>query len=102
MRSVDREQEWAKRLARVGEWVEAIEDGRGAEGLEGAEVQEVRIKLNTREEGDTLIVVKATDGVRDFVAFVGALTASEALLTWRKRSMTTGLRWREDKPWGEG
>lgn len=101
MRSVDREREWAKRLARVGEWVEALEEGRGAEGLEGAHMQELRIKLNTREEGDTLIIAKATDGVKDYVAFVGALTATEALLTWRKRSMTTGLRWREDQPWQE-
>lgn len=102
MRDVEREKAWAGRVRRIGEWVDSLEAGSGAKALENGRVLEVRIKTNAREEGDTLIVVKATDGTGVFVAFVGARTAGEAMLAWRRRESGKGLVWREDRPWGEG
>lgn len=101
MRKQAIEAAWQKRLVRVGEFLEAIEEGRGTEGLEDARVLEVRILTNQRDAGDTLLVIKAREGDQQYVAFVGARNVGEAILTWRQRAGKKGLKWRPDKPWGE-
>ena len=101
MRNVDKERDWAKRLQRIGEWVEHLEKGLHPGGLEDGRVKEVRALLNTRDMGDTLLVIKAHDEAGDWVAFVGGRNLAEALLTWRQREGAKGLKWKEDRPWGE-
>lgn len=100
MRDVEEEAGQDRRQARIGEFVEAIERGRGLKGLPGGVVNEVRMLTNKREAGDALLVVKASAGGERWVAFVGARNVGEAMLTWRQKDRGKGLRWRKDKPWG--
>lgn len=99
MRDADLEAAEAKRQRRVGEWLEAIHEGRGCTGLRGGVLREVRFKMPAVEDPMVLMVVKATDETGDSIAFVGAPTVSAALLAWRKRDGGAGLKWREDVPW---
>ena len=101
MRNQEREAAWAKRLVRAAEWLEAIEAGKGAKVLEDSTILEVRIKTSARPEGDTLMILKAAAGDQTYVAFVGARTIVEALLTWRQKEGAAGVKWREDRPWRE-
>lgn len=101
MRNAEKEAAWARRHQRAGEYLESLEEGQGPRGLGDGVVVEVRILTNAREQGDTLIVVKAREGERRFVAFVGARNIVEAVLAWRQKEAGSGLKWREDVPWGD-
>lgn len=101
MRNAKREAQESRRQERIGEFLEALEEGVGAKGLEGGAVTEVRMLLNKRDAGDTLFVVKASGAAGQFIAFVGARNVGEAVLTWRQKDTGNGLKWREDVPWGE-
>lgn len=99
MRAAEREQQWMKRMCRIGEWVDSLEEGQGAQGLEEGRVIDIKILLNGRPSGDTLVVVRAQDKHGRWVGFVGARSAGEAMLAWRQKDAAAGLKWREDLPW---
>lgn len=99
MRNADMEARWARRLNNAAELLDSLLDGRGAKGIKGGVVTEVRLRLPTPDRVETLLVVKASDGVDGYIAFVGALNPVDALLTWRAKDGAGGLKWREDVPW---
>ena len=101
MRNREREAAWLKRLQRIGEWIEWLEQGENVKGLQGGRISEVRCKLNTGDQGETLVVVKAQDASGEWVGFVGARNLAEAFLTWRQKEGGRGLRWREDRSWAD-
>lgn len=101
VRQQDREQAWMKEMSRVGEWLEHVERTRRVEGLDKGVVLELRCRLNTGDEGDTLLTIKAQDETGKWVAFVGARNLVEAILTWRQKEGASGLKWRLDRPWSE-
>ena len=100
MRQVDAEAREEQRNRRVGEFVQALTQGRGATGVPGGRVTRITMRLPTEASPETLLVVKAIGDDGDVVAFVGGLDVVQALLTWRARDRKDGLKWREDKPWG--
>ena len=101
MRNEARERAWEKRVRRVGEWVEALSEGRGTTGLEGATLAGISVRMPTESQPETLLVIKARIGEDKYVAFCGALELAGALLAWRAKDGGKGLRWRVDVPWGE-
>lgn len=101
MRNVDREQAYLKRLQAVGQLMEAVDNGRVCEGLEGGTLTGFTVKAPSTERPEVLVVVKARVGSEEYVAFVGALDLVTALLTWAARERTTGLKWRPNVPWEE-
>ena len=101
MRSIEGEGAVQKRWARVGEWLDALLAGHGRNPLEGVQLTEIRIRMPTEEDPMVLLIVKAAGATGKSIAFVGAGTPVQALLAWRKRDAGPGLKWREDKPWGE-
>lgn len=86
---------------RVGEWLTAVSEGRGCEGVEGGAVTDIRIRLASRENPEVLLIVKAEAAGGRYIGFVGGLDAVQALLTWRAKDAGKGLKWRVDVPWGE-
>ena len=99
MRKQDDEAWLNKRNRRAGEWLAAIEVGRGVTGLTEGTLRDVRFKLPREEDPMVLMIVRADDATGKRVAFVGAGSMVGALLAWRKLDVREGLRWREDKPW---
>lgn len=81
--------------------MEAIGGGRGVQGLQEGVLRDVRFKLPQEDDPMVLMVVRAVDATGKKVAFVGAGDVCGAVLAWRKRDGGAGLRWREDRPWGE-
>lgn len=99
MRRQDDEERTNKANRRAGEWLEALLDGRGVQGLAEGVLRDVRFKLPQEDDPMVLMIVRATDTTGRRVAFVGAGSVGQALLAWRKLDTGEGLRWREDKPW---
>jgi hypothetical protein len=100
MRNVDLEQRWQKRVAAIGQFIESIEEGHGARGIEEGRVTRITIRFPSEEEPEALVVVKASSPNGDAVGFVGGMDVGAAILTWRAKDARGGLKWREDKPWG--
>lgn len=101
MRSEELEQRWMKRVQRIGEFIESLGDGRGAKGVEGGVVDRITIRYPSREDPEAFVVVKVRAPGGKVVGFVGGLDVGAALLTWRAKDGAQGLKWREDRPWGE-
>lgn len=99
VRSEEREQRDAKRNRAVGEWMEALEFGRGLEGLADGRLIDIRFRMPTDESPEVLLVVRAGVADKRYVAFIGGLDITQVILAWRKRDRGRGLRWREDTPW---
>lgn len=99
MRAQEDEARLDKRNRRAGEWLAALEVGRGLAGLTDGALWDIRFKLPQEEDPMVLMVVRATDAAGKRVAFMGAGTVVGALLAWRKLDGGAGLKWREDKPW---
>lgn len=101
MRAADREAEWLKSMQRVGEFL-TLWDRPGGPGLpEGTELEGLSIKFPSGDRTDTLIILKASGDVGRFVGFMGGLTLTQALLTWRAKALKDVVKWREDVPFGE-
>lgn len=102
---VVRDKEAEDRLARAdrraGEWLRALAEGRGVEGLQGGQLVSARIRMPRGDDPSALLVVKATDVEGDWVAFVGGTGPLSLMLKWRADAGSGGLRWRVDVPWGE-
>ena len=101
MRAVDREAEWLKAMQRVGEFLSLCDNAGGIKGPGDATLTGFTARLPTEEKPETLLVLKASGGEGRFVSFVGGLTLTQALLTWRAKVMGGKVRWREDVPYGE-
>lgn len=101
MRDAEREAAYLKMTQRIGEFIVALEEGMGTKGLEGGRLTGVVVRMSTEERPECLVVVKAVVGEERWVAFVGALALDQALLMWRAKEKGRGLKWREDRPWGE-
>lgn len=101
MRDAEREARWLKRAQGIGEFLEATGEGRGAKGVEGGRVVRLTIRYPTGDNPEVLLVVKVQGKGGDFVGFVGGLDVGTAVLTWRAKDGGKGLKWREDRPWGE-
>lgn len=99
MRNKDEETAEERRYAKIGEFIDAVGAGRGVGALEGARVTGITLRWPTEEEPSTLLVIRATSGTAKWVAFVGAYSAGDAVLAWRKRSLAGRMKWREDLPW---
>lgn len=99
MRDVEREAVWGKRVAAIGEFIEALGSGRGVTGVDGGTLVRVTIRCPTKESPEALLVVKVSGTEGDKVGFVGALDVGTALLMWRARDGAAGLKWRPDRPW---
>lgn len=99
MRDATREQEWTKRVAAIGEFMESVGHGKGATGVRGGAVTGITIRCATVDRPEVLLIVKAMGEDGAVVGFVGALDLGTAILTWRARDGAKGLRWREDRPW---
>lgn len=101
MRNASAEERIGKRNRRVGELFDRIDQGWLCKGLENGAITEIRIRAATEEQPEVLLILKATSEQGKHVAFTGGLTTVQALLTWRAKEQTTGLKWREDTPWQE-
>lgn len=101
MRNVEREERDGIVHRRVGEWLEALNHGQGASTLAQGVVTSWRIKMGSEEDPMVLLVVKASDEGGDWIAFIGAPSPCRALLAWRAREASGGMKWRVDKPWEE-
>lgn len=101
MRKVDAEARVNTRNRRVGEFLQALTEQRGASGVAGGVVTKVTIRLPTEDAPEALLVIKVRSGEEDFVGFVGGLDICQAILVWAAKDQGPGLRWREDVPWGE-
>lgn len=99
MRNKDREAEQEKQNGRVGEFIESLRWGQGCRGLEGGIVTGLNIRMPTDANPEALVVVKVEAAGEAYVGFVGALTLHQALLTWRAKDGSGGLKWRVDEPW---
>lgn len=99
MRQVEWERQWEKRMVRVGEFIATLGEDTLPKGLDGARLDAVTVKWEQPDRTNVLVVVKASTEDEKWVAFVGALTLMDAVLTWRSKEGGQGLRWREDRPW---
>ncbi|MCK4627327.1 MAG: hypothetical protein KAV00_18590 [Phycisphaerae bacterium] len=99
MRNGELEQAWTKRVSAIGEFIEAVGNGRGTTGLPGGVVTRVTLRYPTEDRPEALVVVKVSAEDGDHVGFVGGLDIGTALLTWRAKDGVKGLKWREDRPW---
>lgn len=99
MRKVDAEERVNKTNRRVGELLQGLTEGRGASGVVDGRVTRVTIRLPTEDQPEALLVVKASGAEGEFVAFVGGLDVSQALLVWAAKDLKGGLKWRVDVPW---
>jgi len=100
-RNADAEERLNAINRRAGEWLAAVAEGRGCQGLTGAQVTDIRVRFPTRENPETLLVVKARTANEKYIGFVGGLDVVQALLTWRAKDGGKGLKWRVDIPWSE-
>jgi len=101
MRNINAEDRVNRMNRRIGEFIQGLTEGRGAQGVPGGAVVRITARLPTEDSPEALLVVKATSEVGDHVAFVGGLDLTQAFLTWAAKDRGTGLKWREDVPWGE-
>lgn len=99
MRKQELERAWEKRVQAIGEFVEALDNGRGCGGLEEGLITSVQAHLERPDEAGVLLVIKARTGQGKFISFVGGRTLAEAVLTWRQKDMARRMKWREDTPW---
>lgn len=102
MRNVEREARYEKDMRRLGEFIESLDYDGGLGSLEGATLLGVVVRMATRGRPDVLIVIKASVEGTQYVAFVGALSLAQAVLTWRSKSLAGTIKWREDQPWVGG
>ncbi len=101
MRDVDAEAKRAREDRRVGEWLRALGEGAGLEGLDDGALTEIRIRMPRGDDPSALLIVKATDSTGDWVAFVGGVGPSSLMRKWRADNGGPGLRWKVDVPWSQ-
>lgn len=101
VRDAEREAKDQRRHERVGEFLDAVAAGRGAEGLTEGRVTAIRMRLPSEEDPSTLLIVKVSSEEGDSIAFVGAFSLCDAILAWRARSEKGTMQWRDDVPWAE-
>ncbi len=101
MRDADREDAENARMRRVGEMMAAIGTEQATVGLEGGVVTDIRIRLPTEADPSVLLIVRASSGEDKHIAFVGAFSVPHAILAWRARCRTGGMKWREDVPFDQ-
>lgn len=101
MRDIEEEAVQDRRCRRVGEFLDKLGRGMGAEGLANGVLTDIRIRLATEEEPSVLLIVRGWDERGKHIAFVGAFSVIDALLAWRAKREHKGLKWREDVPWSE-
>lgn len=80
---------------------ELLDVGRGCKALDEGVVTSIRVLLPGGGRGDVLVVVKARRGDENYVGFVGGPDLVTALLTWKKKEIGEGLRFRREVPWDE-
>ncbi|MCK4626632.1 MAG: hypothetical protein KAV00_15040 [Phycisphaerae bacterium] len=101
MRKADAEARVNAANRRVGEFLQALTQGRGASGILEGRVTRVTVMMPSEDRPEALLVVKATGDLGDRVAFVGGLDVVQAILVWAAKDSSKGLKWREDLPWSE-
>lgn len=98
-RNSAREAQWMARCSRVGEWLEALDEGRGTEGVPAGVLTSIHVRMPTEDNPETLLVVKVEGSEGKVIGFVGAMGLAGAMLAWRAKDRTSGLKWREDLPY---
>lgn len=98
-RNQEQEQKWDRRNARAGEWLDSLLAGHGTEGLDEGEIHDIRVRFPTEGDPGVLLIVRAHNAAGRWVAFVGGPDVVTALLIWRQKDSSSGLRWNVDKPW---
>jgi len=101
VRQVTNEQKWVKRLEKVGALFEALGAGRGCKSLPEGTITEVRLLMPSERRADVLVVVKASTPAGKFVGFAGGPDPVTAILIYRKKEAGSGLKFREERPYGE-
>lgn len=101
MRDIDKEAQVEKRDRLVGEWLRAVEFGRGVGGLQDGTLTSVRIKMPRGDDPSALLILKGSDEDGDHVAFIGGTSIYTLMLKWRAQDGTGAVRWREDIPWSQ-
>lgn len=101
MRKLDAEERVNRRNRRTGEFIQALTEGRGAQGLQEGKVTGISVRLPTDESPEAFLVVKATGQDGDKVGFVGGLDLVQAILVWAAKDARGGLKWRKDVPYDQ-
>lgn len=101
MRNIEEEAQEERRAVSLGTFIGRLGTGGGVEGLAEGVLTGFTVRMPTEEEPSALLVVKARTEAGKWVAFVGAYSLVDCMMAWRARERGAGLRWREDKPWGE-
>lgn len=101
MRAIDREAQWLKSMQRLGEFIDSLDQQAGRGVPEGTELTAFNVRFPTEARPEALLVLKSSGEKGSYVAFVGGLTVTQALLAWRAKYEANKVRWREDVPWSE-
>lgn len=101
MRDAREEAVQERRCRRVGEFLDAVGRGLDAVGLKNGTLTDIRIRLASEEEPSVLLIVRGYDEAGKHIAFIGAFSVVDALLAWRAKEGSKGMKWREDVPWSE-
>ncbi len=78
--------------AKLSQWLENPGDGE-------TYVTKLTIKPNWGDEGDCFIIINATIGGENRVAFHGGSTLGDAIIGVVKRLTNGNMKWREDTPY---
>jgi hypothetical protein len=99
--SKDYDKRWQEELRAVGMAVALLDRAAAPTNGEELELLEVRAKMDADGGTSVLIILKAQRGSEKLVGFVGGLSLTTALLATAKKLRADGIRWREDRPWGQ-
>lgn len=92
---------WEKKLRRLGLDIEYL-NAETSPDYDGDErITEIRFKCDADADTSVLVVIKATRGGEKLVAFIGGVDMESALLACVRKMRAGGLKYREDRPWGE-
>lgn len=97
----DAERSREKKLRRLGLDIGFLDIETSPEYRGDERITELRFKCNADNDTSVLVVVKAERGAERLVAFVGAVDFESAVLTLARKARGDGLRYREDRPYGE-
>ncbi len=78
---------------KLSEWLENPGDGE-------TYVTKITVKPNWGEEGDCFMIINATIGGEQRVAFHGGNTLGDVIIGTVRRLSAGTMKWREDKPYG--
>lgn len=97
----DADTTWEKKLRRLGLDIGLLSKESTDEYTGNERITEIRFKCDADNDTSVLVVIKALRGTERLVAFVGAVDLESAVLALARKMRGDGLKYREDRPWGE-